>query len=116
MNKELERGILDLWRSRSNNLKKKQEGMSERIPRAKFMVLPAPPFEKGNTYISILVEGIVLESVIDYKPKQFGINGIIVRQRNRDKLLVTIEGYTNRLIRKKYNKKGRLIKETITYS
>ena len=39
------------------------------------MVLPAPPDEKGNTWISILVEGIVLESVNEYKLKQFQING-----------------------------------------
>ena len=95
MEKELEQGILTLWRSRSDRLKKMQEGLSEKVPRAEFMVLPNISDEEGNTYISILVEGIVLETVIGCKPNQFQINGIIKRWRNKDKLVITKKCYMN---------------------
>lgn len=115
MEKELEQEILELWRRRSKSIRYKQEGLSEKVPRAKFMVLPNISDGKGNTYISILVEGIVLESVIDYRPEQFQINGIIKRWRNRDKLMVIKECYLNRSVHKKYNERGILVKEIITY-
>lgn len=115
MEKELEQGILTLWRSRSDRIKEMQERRSKKAPLAEFMVLPNISNEEGNTYISILVEGIVLVTVIDYKPKQFQINGVIRRWRNRDKLVVTREYYMNRSIRKRYNQQGRLVKEIITY-